>query len=240
MLPITSNELLNAGLAPEVPAVPAATTIVLRGDPFEVLFMRRSAASTFVPDAWIFPGGAFDGVDRRLAVDAGDDDQTVARYCAARELFEEAGVWIGPPVDDAHAWRRRLLDAPDVFEDLVRLSPPDLGRLVWTSRWVTPVGAPKRYDTWFFLLEADQSAIATPEHREGMEIAWLSPSDALARHRAGSFSMVFPTIRNLMAIEGFTSPGELIASRRGADIPTVRPILKLESGKITVLLPGEE
>ena len=240
MLPITSNELLNVGLAPEVPARKAATTIVLRGEPLEVLFMRRSATSTFVPDAWIFPGGAIDAVDRRLATAAEGGELTVAKLCAARELFEEAGIWIGPRFDDAAGWRRRLLDDPDLFADLVRISPPDLDRFVWTSRWITPIGSPKRYDTWFFLVSADEGAVATPEQREGMEMLWLSPAEALARHRAGELSMVFPTIRSLMAIESFTSPAALVASRRGAEIPTIQPTLKIEDGKVLILLPEEE
>ncbi len=240
MLPVTSNELLNVGLAPEVPARPAATTIVVRGEPLQVLFMRRSAASTFVPDAWIFPGGAFDEVDRRLAAAAGGDALTVAKLCAARELFEEAGIWIGAPLDDAHAWRRRLLDDPNLFEELARLSPPDLERFVPTSRWITPVGSPKRYDTWFFLVEVGADASATPELREGMEMAWRTPAAALESFRAATFPMVFPTIRNLMAIEPFASPSALIASRRGADLTPIQPTLRIEDGRIRILMPGEE
>lgn len=240
MLPHTSNELLNVGLAPEVPARPAATTIVLRGRPLEVLFMRRSSTSTFVPDAWVFPGGAIDDVDRRLAAAAGSDELTVAKVCAARELFEEAGVWIGAPIDDAEGWRRRLLDDADLFEELARLSPPDLDRFVPTSRWITPVGSPKRYDTWFFLVEVGAEAVATPERREGMEIAWRTSAAALAGFRAATFPMVFPTIRNLMAIEPFESASELIASRRGAAIEPIQPTLRIEDGNIRILVPGEE
>lgn len=240
MLPQTSNELLNVGLAPEVPARPAATTIVLRGEPFEVLFMRRSAASTFVPDAWIFPGGAFDDVDRRLAAAAGGDELTIAKVCAARELFEEAGIWIGASLDEPHAWRQRLLDDPTVFDELARRFPPDLDRFVPTSRWITPVGSPKRYDTWFFLVEVEAEAAATPELREGMEMAWRTPADALAGFRAATFPMVFPTIRNLMALEPFSSTADLIAARRGADLTPIQPTLRIEDGKIRILLPGEE
>jgi len=38
--------------------IPAASAIVLRDGPLEVLMMRRPARSSFVPDAWVFPGGA--------------------------------------------------------------------------------------------------------------------------------------------------------------------------------------
>jgi 8-oxo-dGTP pyrophosphatase MutT (NUDIX family) len=240
MLPQTSNELLNVGLAPEVPARPAATTIVVRGNPLQALFMRRSAASTFVPDAWIFPGGAVDDVDRKLAAAKGGDELTVAKLCAARELFEEAGIWVGPPLDDPSSWRGRLLDDPDLFDELARIAPPDLDRFVPTSRWITPVGSPKRYDTWFFLVEVGADAEATPELREGMEMTWRTPAAALEGFRSATFPMVFPTIRNLMAIEPFTSPAALLASRSEADLTPIQPTLKIEDGKIRILLPGEE
>lgn len=64
----------------------------------EVLLLRRSANSAFAPNAYVFPGGAEEVVDR------GD-----LRRTAARELFEEARArvdadallrfshWITPP-----------------------------------------------------------------------------------------------------------------------------------------------
>jgi hypothetical protein len=73
-----------------------------------------------------------------------------------------------------------------------------------------------------------------------MEMMWRTPSDALAGFRAATFPMVFPTIRNLMAIESFASAADLIRSRSGADLAPIQPTLKLEGGTIRILLPGEE
>lgn len=235
---VPDHELpLRAGLADEVEARPAASTIVLRRGSFEVLFLRRAATSTFVPDAWIFPGGGVDPVDRTLG---GSDELSVLRTCAARELLEEAGIWIGPELPNPDAWRHRLLDDPTAFAELCTLATPDLDRLVWTSRWVTPVGVPKRYDTFFFLVDVDDDTVASCEQREGVEVRWLTPAEALRLHREGSFSMVFPTIRNLMALEGWRSVPELLDARRDAQIPTTRPVLVVEGGRKKIVLPGEE
>lgn len=233
---------LNAGGAAEVDARSSATTIVLRGDPFEVLFLRRSATSTFVPDAWIFPGGAVDPVDHAVTSRWGGDEQILMRVCAARELFEETGIWIGPPLTDPIAARATLFEDPASFADLVREAPPDLERLVWTSRWVTPVGEPKRYDTWFFLLAVADEEVeeAVEDQREGVEMAWMTPEAALERHQSGTFGMVFPTIRNLRALTGFRTRAELLASREGLEVPTTRPILRLVGGQKRPFLPGEE
>jgi recombination protein RecT len=237
-MPIIRDDELpsKAGQADEVDARPAASTIVLRRNPFEILFLRRSSASTFVPDAWIFPGGAVDPVDHLMGK---NDELSILKACAARELFEEAGIWLGPPLDDAETWRARLLDDPSVFAELSRISPPDLEGLIWTSRWVTPIGVPKRYDTWFFLIEVEDASEATAEQREGVEVRWLPPAEALRLHAEGAFSMVFPTIRNLEALAEFGSVRELMEARRNAEIPTTRPVLIVEGGRKRIVLPDE-
>ena len=43
-----------------VTPVPAASVILLRDDPLEVLMILRHEKSSFVPNAWVFPGGAVD------------------------------------------------------------------------------------------------------------------------------------------------------------------------------------
>ena len=102
----------------------AATVMLVRpaGDAgFEVLMLRRSEASHFVPDAYVFPGGTLDAADmtdQAFERARGTDDQTLrlqyrAKHApafpapfgtpapqeaaglliaAVRELFEEAGV----------------------------------------------------------------------------------------------------------------------------------------------------
>src|SRR5256885_15265761 len=107
----------------EVTAVPAASVILLR-DPFEVLMIRRPEKASFVPNAWVFPGGMVDAADER-----GSTLETM-RAAAGRELFEETSLSVDP------------------------------ADLVWTSRWLTPGGLPKRFDTHFFLDRAPDGAAA--------------------------------------------------------------------------------
>lgn len=163
----------------EVPAVPAASVIVLRDDPFEVLLLRRSDKSSFVPNAWVFPGGA---------IEEGED----MRQAAARETFEECGISL------------------------------DTEELVLTSRWITPVGIPKRFDTWFFLANVARETTVRIDEREIVEAMWIAPQDALARR---DLRLVFPTIKNLEAIAGFANSVALIESRRDAVVEPVQPVL---------------
>lgn len=182
---------------PPMTPIAAASAIVLRDtSPYEVLMMRRHAQSSFVPDAWVFPGGAVEEIDRERA---GGDLLNTMRYAAARELFEETGVSLGEPLD--------------------------LERLVWTSRWITPVGLPKRFDTYFFLVLSERGIIPVADQHEAVDVTWIPPAEAIERSMSGDFPMVFPTLKNLEALVGFRSAAELIESRRGAEIPTIQPVL---------------
>ena len=203
--------------APVLTPIPAASAIVLRDGPLEVLMMRRHAKSSFVPDAWVFPGGALEEADLQRAE---GDLLNAMRCAAARELFEETGVWLGAPIENAGSKRRRLLAGNLGFRALLDESPVDFEQLVWTSHWITPAGIPKRFDTYFFLAKADANAVATVEHVEAVDVRWLTPDNALSE-----LQMVFPTIKNLEALRGFDSVEALIASRRGAKIEPVEPVL---------------
>lgn len=167
-----------AGPVLTVEPVRAASVIVLRDAPFEVLMLRRNPASSFTPGAWVFPGGV-----------AEEDD---LRVTAARETLEEAGITLDPE------------------------------SLVQTSRWITPVGLPKRFDTDFYLAIVERDVQVSIDNREIVDWMWIAPADALARR---DLNLVFPTIKNLQAIAGFTSATELLASRKGAVIEPITPIL---------------
>lgn len=204
----------------------AASVLLLRGDPFEVLMLRRNERSSFVPSAWVFPGGIVEERDGDVATILGDTSPFGrARVAAVRETFEESGVWLGPPFERSVEHRQALLSGDLTFDALVGTSAPELDRLVLTSRWITPVGLPKRFDTWFFLAVVAPDTEASPEQQEAVETIWIRPEQALAQQKSGAMQMVFPTIRNLMAIAPFTSAEELVASRRGAVIEPILPLL---------------
>src|SRR5437764_11900657 len=116
----------------DVAPIPAASVILLRGDPFKVLMIRRHEKASFVPNARVFPGGAVDAADARATT------LETMRAAAVRELFEETRIWIDPE------------------------------QLVWTSRWITPEGLPKRFDTYFFLARADDGDEAIIDQQEAV------------------------------------------------------------------------
>ena len=105
---------------PTVPVtpVPAATIVLLRDEEagLELLLMRRSPKSGFVPGAYVFPGGRvdkpdslpelvsrLDNLDRDSAekrLGKSEEPPAIAYYFAAlREAFEETGILIGVQKD---------------------------------------------------------------------------------------------------------------------------------------------
>lgn len=105
--------------APPAVARPASTVAVLRDAAtggIEAYLLRRPSASTFAPDAYVFPGGVVDAADGAADVLAsapgfdmaaaavpmgltGDDDalhRCAGHLVAAlREVFEETGILLG-------------------------------------------------------------------------------------------------------------------------------------------------
>ncbi len=116
----------SVGEVPDEPAVavPAATVVLARDGEagLEILLVRRSRASGFVPGAWVFPGGRVDSTDAaegvltrtdgltperacaRLGLEADADPPAIAYFiAAAREAFEETGLLVGTTVDGGPA-----------------------------------------------------------------------------------------------------------------------------------------
>lgn len=204
----------------DVAILPAATALLLREDPLEILMLRRHAGARSFPTP-----GSSRVESRRDHELAGGVTLDAMRLAAARETFEETGIWLGEPLADPDEFRRQLLTGSRAFPDLLARAPLDLESLVWTSRWITPEGLPKRFDTWFFLARVSREATATPDLAEVAGVRWIAPADALAAHASGAMPMVFPTLRNLEALLGHQTAAALLASRRGAVIEPVLPVL---------------
>lgn len=107
------------------------------------------------------------------------------RACAHRELFEETAIWLGS-IGNPVSSRDRILAGSADFRSLSGKAVADRQAMIWTSRWITPKGVPKRFDTWFFLVHVSQDTQATVDGREVVEAVWLSPAEALRRNQDGS------------------------------------------------------
>lgn len=134
-----------------------------------------------------------------------------------------------------NAGRRRFLDVCRAERVVLALD-----RVHYFSHWVTPEGAPRRYDTRFFVAAAPTGQ--TPVHDAGETVAsvWISPADALRRFRDGDIELIFPTIRTLQAIGRFDTCEELVAAASAAgQVPVTLPRVVVDGRGVRIMLPGD-
>jgi 8-oxo-dGTP pyrophosphatase MutT (NUDIX family) len=218
----------------------AATILVVRDDPFEVLMVKRRSSSHF-SSALVFPGGLVDAADsapewaNHLRGGAALDDAARAiRVAGFRETFEETGIVIA-------AGARPKADRDRPFLDVVRNQGVtlDLDAVAPFGHWITPENAPKRFDTHFLLARAPDGAEPVSDNNETVSVEWVNPAEALARAGAGDFSILFPTLMNLRMLAQSMDAASALAAARARKIFTVRPILSKRDGQTVLNIPAE-
>ncbi len=121
---------------------------------------------------------------------------------AVRELYEEAGV---------------------------RANTRDLVRF---SRWITPPGQPRRFDTTFFVAAAMDGAIAIADERETHDARWIAPAKALRECDAGRMRLTYPTYKHLERLAAFVTTRELLTFARVKRIVTIAPDASSDDGYV--------
>ena len=227
---------------------PAATIVVAApGSPFEVLLLQRPGRASFGAGAWAFPGGAIDEDDalpmwaRRMPAVG----ERVACVAALRELFEETGIApaVAPDVDPdvLAASRRSLLAQAESFSGVAQRLDLDFSmtRVVYFARWITPLGASMRFDTRFFMLALDRRpgrVSLTPEHDAAL---WATPDAALRRFAEGTLPMMFPTVRTLERLAGFSSLDDAAEALRGVPVEPALVRLRVGEDGVRPVAPGD-
>ncbi len=135
-----------------------------------------------------------------------------------------------------NAGRRRFLDV--CTAEGLSLA---VDRVHYFAHWITPEGAPRRYDTRFFVAAAPPGQVPAHDAGETIDAQWVRPAVALARHRAGEIELIFPTIRNLQAIGRFPTSAELLSAAAGAGrVPAILPKVVVDGRAVRILLPGDD
>lgn len=210
----------------------------------EVFLMQRTHQAVFMPGYFVFPGGVVDALDASasmlsLCSSFADSQASAMRgleqgglayaIAAVRESFEEVGlllaqdaegdyIEIAEPGDvEYYAGLRERLNAGQLtFADVFRsrgLSAA-VEKLALFSRWVTPVGLPRRYDTRFFVAPAPERQTAVVDGQEAIDHIWLTPAEALQRSRDGKLPLSLPTLSTLQEIAVFATSEALLQYAR--------------------------
>jgi len=212
---VRSSQLLHPARTPAA-VRPAATVLLLRdgADGVEVLMTRRSMTASFAPGAYVFPGGGVDAADA-LAYDqstrrATQSDLHLTQAIAAiRESFEELGVLLARRADGSHlgtadiaALDRQAPFAAQCAEQGLTLSGAEVFVL---AHWITDRDLPRRFDVPFLVARMPAGQQPVADEAEQFEPVWVRPADALARHAAGDFFIIFPTIRTLERLQAYAT-----------------------------------
>jgi len=219
------SQLLHPQRAPVAPR-PAATVLLLRDAPggLEVLMTRRSATASFAPGAYVFPGGGIDAADAAahdVAVHRpGQGGERLTQAIAAiRESFEELGVLLARHADgraaaaaDIASLDRHQPLAAQCRERGLLLAADEVFVL---AHWTTDRDLPRRFDVPFLVARMPHGQQPVADEAEQFEPVWVRPAQALERHEAGSFFMIFPTIRTLQRLVPFACVDALLAACAG-------------------------
>lgn len=241
-----------------VPLQDAATVVLLRDGShgLEVLMAKRSTSTSFSAGAFVFPGGAVDPQDALAeSLCSGFDHAACeARFgltgaqrfylAAARELYEEVGVWLfdGPVPSDAQL-RREMHNGKRSIAEVLRAQQQQLDAQVlhYYSFWTTPPMMPRRYRTRFFAAMMPSGQNPVVDAVELTELCWTTPQAMLERNQDGEVELIFPTIKELERLSRYASASEAWAAlQKIQQVPEIRTRHRLENGRrVLILMPGE-
>jgi 8-oxo-dGTP pyrophosphatase MutT (NUDIX family) len=165
----------------------AASLIIVRrdADGAAVLMGRRKATASFIPDAYVFPGGAIEPGDNHARAASRLRHDTLARMsrssdaqhshvlamAAVRETVEECGLVVGVPGEVGPA-------TGDGWKGMRALGlAPALDRLDYLGRAITPEKRPKRFHARFFMVRAEDAVGDLGGDGELLDLRWVPVDD---------------------------------------------------------------
>jgi 8-oxo-dGTP pyrophosphatase MutT (NUDIX family) len=209
------------------------------GATLEVLIVQRPARGYF-GGLHVFPGGAVDPVDhselaRRVVSGPAHDHEF--RVAALRELAEEVGLALT---------RGGVAAAPDLRGEELLASFDGNGsglegeRLVLISRWVTPIYAPVRFDTRFYVATVGETPPIRLDPDELVGHMWAPPEQALSMHERGDLALILPTLTHLRWLTKRSDVADVLASADGADGRTlIEPSVMDDGSLVPIHLPAD-
>ncbi len=154
--------------AQHVPIRDAATVILLRDagtDRPRVLMGQRGKNAAFMPNKYVFPGGALDPGDSDVPLAALPEGESLSRLalrapvgighallaCAIREVWEETGLRLALPATPS-------ADVPPGWGTFFDHGhAPSAAGFDYVFRAITPPRRPRRFDARFFLVRAEEA-----------------------------------------------------------------------------------
>ncbi|MDZ4858437.1 MAG: MBL fold metallo-hydrolase, partial [Candidatus Hydrogenedentes bacterium] len=217
--------------------------IVTDESPSRLLLARRSNSLRFMGGFHVFPGGRIDESEPIERVrNAPDEEEAAAIHAVAREIFEETCLLIVsgdcPDADTTRAARRAILDGHVTFDAFLEQHGlfVDASRFEPAGVWVTPIIAPIRFDTRYFLCRVLNAEGAEACGGEIDAVNWYTPADARKAWRAGRIQVPPPVAYVLQNLEAYAFPEVWDHLRSSGDHTGHRPA-KMEFANGMYVLP---
>jgi 8-oxo-dGTP pyrophosphatase MutT (NUDIX family) len=174
----------------KIPRPRDASSLVLlkkSGKIVKVLLGKRSDKTRFMPGAWVFPGGVVDKTDHTISINTSLNKNIIKRLAVSnnartakalavasiRETVEETGLILGKKCENT--------TKVDYGEDNNGISimsklglEPDLSKLFYLGRAITPTFSPIRFHARFFIADAKHLTGKIQTTNELVEIEWVS------------------------------------------------------------------
>ena len=187
----------------------AAAVILTKGN--RVLLAQRNPKLSFLGGWHAFPGGKLDASDREIEVkNCGDAELNQFIVCAARELFEEAGVLLVRNGDKLTKGQRAslhddLISGRSTFAEILAdwglwLDADDFQ---YTGFWTTPNFSPVRFKTRFFIAECPDKQEPYPAITELQNLEFIEPQSALHLWEKGKILISPPVLVSLKELADF-------------------------------------
>jgi glyoxylase-like metal-dependent hydrolase (beta-lactamase superfamily II)/8-oxo-dGTP pyrophosphatase MutT (NUDIX family) len=204
--------------------------LLLRDSPngIEVLMTRRSMTASFAPGAYVFPGGGIDPADSAAHALAHrrptqSDLHLTQAIAAIRESFEELGILFARHANGQWAENTDIsaIDRKAPFAAQCQAMGLTLAadQVFVLAHWITDRDLPRRFDVPFLVARMPENQTPVADESEQFEPVWVRPADALSRHEAGDFFIVFPTIRTLERLKSFANVNAVLQACAVNDEP---------------------
>lgn len=196
----------------------AASVIMLRqaAQRLEVYVQHRATTMDFAAGAVVFPGGRTDTEDAEFEFGAGTQP-IIARHAHGWQKTSLASINREQSLTNASMMLRT--GVREVEEETGILLPPNIMR-PWANL-ITPVGYPKRFDTFFYIATPHDDVIPENITTEAIAAEWLGIESILQDAEDKRIELMRPTeflLRGILeygSIEGVLSRDPVVNPIRG-------------------------
>jgi 8-oxo-dGTP pyrophosphatase MutT (NUDIX family) len=230
----------------DVPVRDAATVVLLRAGAsgLEAWLLTRVTGMAFAAGMSVFPGGRVEDADAELPFAGDGAARAATRFgcderggralvgAAVRETFEETGVLLSVPAADLSGARGDVEAGRVSFGELLRVNglAVDSDALRPWSRWITPPGESRRYDTRFFIGAVPDGVEALDVTSESSAASWVALGEALEQAQRGERGLLPPTLATLTSLVAFDSVAAAMATAESRSLEPINPTIRRAPG----------